>query len=106
MKDAERNYGGCGRTSTYSGSGDEVGVLIAEYYCAPIEHAVRTVLPSAVRRQGAQHKKQLEVSLLDPDGVGSSALQKKVVERLRKQGPILLRHIKAELGCSSHRFVR
>ena len=49
---------------------------IAEYYCAPIEHAVRTVLPSAVRRQGAQHKKQLEVSLLDPDGVGSSALQK------------------------------
>ena len=26
---------------------------IAEYYCAPIEHAVRTVLPSAVRRQGA-----------------------------------------------------
>ena len=36
---------------------------IADYYCAPIEHAVRTVLPSAVRKRGAQHKKQLVVSL-------------------------------------------
>ncbi|MEE9369452.1 MAG: primosomal protein N' [Pontiella sp.] len=38
---------------------------IADYYCAPIEHAVRTVLPSAVRKRGAQHKKQLFVSLVD-----------------------------------------
>ena len=73
---------------------------IADYYCAPIEHAVRTVLPSAVRRRGAQHKKQLEVSLLNPDGVGSSALQKKVVELLRERGPMRLRDLKAELGCS------
>jgi primosomal protein N' (replication factor Y) len=36
---------------------------IADYYCAPIEHAVRTVLPSAVRKRGAGHKKQLVVSL-------------------------------------------
>ncbi len=40
---------------------------IADYYCAPIEHAVRTVLPSAVRKRGAQHKKQLVVSLVDVD---------------------------------------
>ncbi|HBO87680.1 MAG TPA: primosomal protein N', partial [Verrucomicrobia bacterium] len=73
---------------------------IAEYYCAPIENAVRTVLPSAVRRRGAQHKKQLEVSLLNSDGVGSSALQKKVLALLRGQGPMLLRDLKAELGCS------
>ena len=73
---------------------------IADYYCAPIEHAVRTVLPSAVRRRGAQHKKQLEVSLLNPDGDGSSALQKKVVELLRERGPMRLRDLKAELGCS------
>jgi primosomal protein N' (replication factor Y) len=73
---------------------------IADYYCSPIEHAVRTVLPSAVRRRGAQHKKQLEVSLLNPDGVGSSALQKKVVELLRERGPMRLRDLKAELGCS------
>ena len=68
---------------------------IAEYYCAPIENAVRTVLPSAVRRRGAQHKKQLEVSLLNSDGVGSSALQKKVLELLRGQGPMLLRDLNA-----------
>ncbi len=36
---------------------------IADYYCAPIEHAVRTVLPSAVRKRGARHKRQLFVSL-------------------------------------------
>ncbi|MBT8046308.1 MAG: primosomal protein N' [Pontiella sp.] len=36
---------------------------IADYYCAPIEHAVRTVLPSAVRKRGAKHKKQLVVRL-------------------------------------------
>jgi len=38
---------------------------IADYYCAPIELAVRTVLPSAVRKRGAKHKKQLVVSLVD-----------------------------------------
>jgi len=45
---------------------DEVMKLarwIADYYCAPIESAVRTVLPSAVRKRGARHKKQLVVSL-------------------------------------------
>jgi len=36
---------------------------IADYYCAPIENAVRTVLPSAVRRHGARHKKQKFVTL-------------------------------------------
>ncbi|MCF7818555.1 MAG: primosomal protein N' [Kiritimatiellales bacterium] len=49
---------------------------IADYYCAPIEHAVRTVLPSAVRKRGAQHKKQLVVSLnvdaKNVDGASSS----------------------------------
>jgi len=43
---------------------------IADYYCAPIEAAVRTVLPSAVRKRGAKHKKQLFVSLVD--GASSS----------------------------------
>ena len=43
---------------------------IADYYCAPIEQAVRTVLPSAVRKRGARHKKQLVVKLVD--GASSS----------------------------------
>ena len=45
---------------------------IADYYCAPIEHAVRTVLPSAVRKRGARHKKQLFVSLVNVDATPSS----------------------------------
>ncbi len=54
---------------------DEIMTLaywIADYYCAPIEAAVRTVLPSAVRKRGARHKKQLVVSLVD--GASSSVL--------------------------------
>jgi primosomal protein N' (replication factor Y) (superfamily II helicase) len=47
---------------------------IADYYCAPIEHAVRTVLPSAVRKRGAQHKKQLVVSLVNVDATPSSRI--------------------------------
>ncbi|MBN2686083.1 MAG: DEAD/DEAH box helicase family protein, partial [Pontiellaceae bacterium] len=55
---------------------------IADYYCAPIEHAVRTVLPSAVRKRGAKHKKQLVVSLsvdarLNVDGASSSVISNK-----------------------------
>ncbi|VGO21808.1 replication restart helicase PriA [Pontiella sulfatireligans] len=46
---------------------------IADYYCAPIENAVRTVLPSAVRRRGAKHKKQLFVSLVDAPNVDGAS---------------------------------
>ena len=48
---------------------------IADYYRAPIEHAVRTVLPSAVRKRGARHKKQLFVSLVD--GASSSVMDER-----------------------------
>ncbi len=34
---------------------------ISSYYMAPIEHAVRTVLPSAVRRHGARFREKLHV---------------------------------------------
>lgn len=50
---------------------------IADYYCAPIEHAVRTVLPSAVRKRGAKHKKQLFVSLVNHDSVVAPHLETK-----------------------------
>jgi len=46
---------------------------IADYYCAPIEAAVRTVLPSAVRKRGARHKKQLVVSLVDATNVDEAS---------------------------------
>jgi primosomal protein N' (replication factor Y) len=87
---------------------------IAEYYCAPIEQAVRTVLPSAVRKRGAKHKKQLFVSLVDTKRVGeaSSALacpsafstlpakQRLAVEALKKHGAMTLSELKERTGCS------
>ncbi len=41
---------------------------MADYYAAPIETAVRTVLPGAVRRQGAGFKKQLFVTPAEKSG--------------------------------------
>ncbi|MDF3131267.1 primosomal protein N' [Kiritimatiellaeota bacterium B1221] len=37
----------------------ELAKWMADYYVAPIEHAVKTVLPGAVRKRGAAFKKQL-----------------------------------------------
>ena len=68
---------------------------IAEYYCAPIEHGKERYC-RVRRRRGAKHKKQLEVSLLDPDGVGSSAL-KKSIGVTAEQGPMLHR-FKSRVG--------
>lgn len=73
---------------------------IAEYYCAPIEHAVRTVLPSAVRRRGARAKQQLVVSLVDGTVGKLSGLQARVVAVLAERGPMLLRALVEELECS------
>jgi len=83
---------------------------IADYYCAPIEHAVRTVLPSAVRKRGAQHKKQLFVSLIDApaqsNGAGSSVYgtlppkQQLVIETLQQHGSMTLTELKERAGCS------
>ncbi len=36
---------------------------MADYYCAPVENAIRTVLPGAVRKKEAKHKEQLNVRL-------------------------------------------
>ncbi|MDH3981468.1 MAG: primosomal protein N' [Kiritimatiellaceae bacterium] len=89
---------------------------IADYYCAPIEHAVRTVLPSAVRKRGAKHKKQLFVKIVDArnvDGASSSAgttelevpstltaKQKLVFQSLEKFGGMSLSELKERCGCS------
>ena len=82
----------------------ELAHWIAEYYCAPIESAVRTVLPSAVRRQGARHKKQQFVALLphppSRDSVRLSNPQERVLELLEQRGSLSVSQIKKELGCS------
>lgn len=77
---------------------------IADYYCAPIEHAVRTVLPSAVRKRGAKHKKQLLVSLNDSrDADAAFSLtkaQQQVVDVLHARGPMTLASLKKDAACS------
>jgi len=44
----------------------ELARWMARYYCAPVEQAIRTVLPAAVRRKGSGHKEQLTVALEEP----------------------------------------
>ncbi|WP_372846921.1 primosomal protein N' [Pontiella sp.] len=77
---------------------------IADYYCAPIEHAVRTVLPSAVRKRGAKHKKQLVASLVNETGCPACdnlpPKQQAVVETLRQHGPLTVSELKERSGCS------
>ena len=73
---------------------------IADYYCAPIEHAVRTVLPSAVRKRGAKHKKQLVVSLTGNVPEKISAQQDEIFKTLQEHGPLTLSELKERLGCS------
>lgn len=82
----------------------QLAYWIADYYCAPIEHAVRTVLPSAVRKRGAKHKKQLVVTLVDEASSlvydKLSAKQKSVVDVLRGHGAMTLAELKERTGCS------
>jgi primosomal protein N' (replication factor Y) len=73
---------------------------IADYYCAPIEHAVRTVLPSAVRKRGARHKKQLFVSLTGTVPEKISAKQDEIFKTLEKHGAMTLSELKERTGCS------
>ncbi len=40
----------------------ELGHWMADYYCAPLGAALRTLLPAAVRRTGAKHKERLWVA--------------------------------------------
>lgn len=54
---------------------------ISDYYAAPFEHAIRTLLPGAVRRTGAKHRQQLSVQIL-PAGAHPS-----VIKELRKKAP-------------------
>ncbi len=73
---------------------------IADYYCAPIEHAVRTVLPSAVRKHGARHKKQLVVSLTGNVPEKISAKQDEIFQTLQQHGAMTLSELKERCSCS------
>ena len=54
---------------------------MADYYAAPIEQAVRTVLPGAVRKTGASFKKQLFITPTEQSG------QESDLAALRRRAP-------------------
>lgn len=54
---------------------------MADYYVAPIEQSIKTVLPGAVRKRGASFKKQLFAT------PGEKATQEVELAPLRKQAP-------------------
>ncbi len=55
---------------------------MADYYCAPIEHAVRTVLPGPVRNKGPRRVDRLFVTLRMPGPADAG-----VIDALRKKAP-------------------
>lgn len=59
----------------------ELAHWISSYYAAPVEHAVRTVLPGAVRRKGAGFKQQLFVYPVNED------IDVDTMAQLRKRAP-------------------
>ncbi|AKJ63682.1 replication restart helicase PriA [Kiritimatiella glycovorans] len=77
---------------------------MARYYCAPIETAFRTVLPGAVRREGARPRQQLTASIVEnaagEDGETITAKQERVLDILRESGPLTLTELTRRAGTS------
>ena len=59
----------------------ELGAWIADYYCCPIEAAMRSILPQVIRKAAVSHKTQLFARLLTP-------LDEEALVGLRKKAPI------------------
>ena len=53
----------------------ELARWMADYYCAPIEAAIRTVLPGAVRKKGKGFRKRLFVEVREDRGTGDEAME-------------------------------
>jgi len=59
----------------------ELAKWMADYYMAPIEQSIKTVLPGAVRKKGASFKKQLFTT------PGEKSSQEPELDLLRRQAP-------------------
>jgi len=74
---------------------------MAHYYCAPVESAVRAILPSAVRRKNGRHKerKMVEAVVPLPAGLRLTEKQRRVLDLLSTQPRIPLDELleKAEI---------
>ena len=77
---------------------------MADYYCAPLEAAVRTVLPAAVRRQGASHRETLHVQACGPadaeQAKGLGPKQRAVLELLGLDGDMALSELARRSGAT------
>jgi primosomal protein N' (replication factor Y) (superfamily II helicase) len=75
---------------------------IGEYYCAPVEQAIRAVLPAPVRHKNAKFKTQLLVSLRpDAPAAKLSPKQAAIIEILRAKGDLPLNQLLSEAGVTA-----
>jgi len=80
---------------------------MGEYYCAPFEKAVRTLMPGAVRRRGAKHREVLvvrSVSTMESmeGGIAKlSAKQQAVLNAVQAEPGIRLSELTGRLGMSA-----
>jgi primosomal protein N' (replication factor Y) len=77
---------------------------MSEYYCAPIEQVLKSVLPSPVRRGGMQHRRRLFVSVCDAESSDVpklSAKQTATWSLLSGRGDMFLHEIIRELGITA-----
>ena len=76
----------------------------ARYYCAPIETAIRTALPGAVRKEGARFKQERYVALSEAGGAAEQRLsekQERVIAHLNEAGPVALAKLLETLAISA-----
>ena len=79
---------------------------MAEYYAAPLEHALRTVLPAAVRKEGASFKEQLfvirdEAGAPDQAGRKLGAKQRELLDLLSPGVAVKLTDLAARAGVTA-----
>jgi hypothetical protein len=87
----------------------ELARWMADYYVAPVESAIRTVLPSAVRRAGAGFKEKLHVQpdAMAHDERARAALRKRsprradVLDRLLREREMFLGDLLAAAGTTA-----
>ena len=73
---------------------------MSDYYCSPIENAIKALLPSVIRKKSIQYKKQFSATLLADTKENITSLQRKIVNYLEKNGSTLIIDIQKKFNCS------
>ena len=84
----------------------KLGEWIAEYYCCPLEHTLRVLLPAVVRAGEMNHRQLIFVSLtakglMRDDDAKLTERQLNVLRTLRQEGPMPLNGILEAANVSS-----